>query len=283
MKRFLSLILVVLTTASASLAQGRNLSMLRLRLSDQSIISVNLDGRFISRGTTLLTLDGIRPGLHRVEVYSEVGWRRRPIRMYTGTLRLQPGTLNTGVVDVYNRGLRLRTRPLDDQDYADDNSGDNKEQHQYPKSNNGNYESEGRRDDDKGSDDVYNNGDRGNADNDRGNEGYGSFPRGRSDDVAAASEGSFSQGDMDDLRGRVASRITDSDKEKLMKTAVDGRTIASIQVREMLGWLSFDDTKLDFAKWAYSSVSDRQNYWKLEDAFSFSATKDDFNKSIRNR
>jgi hypothetical protein len=88
---------------------------------------------------------------------------------------------------------------------------------------------------------------------------------------------------MEDLRSRVAARITDSDKEKLMKTALDGRTVTTDQVRDMLGWLSFDDTKLDFAKWAYSSVSDRQNYWKLEDAFSFSATKDEFNKSIRNR
>jgi hypothetical protein len=195
--------------------------------------------------------------------------------------------LNTGVVDVYNRGLRLRTRPIEDRDYKDENSGDNDGRYQYPGNNKGNYEGDDRRDYDRGNDDVYDNGNRGNTGSNNGNEGYGSFPRGRGDDGAvnndAANSSSFSQRDMEDLRSRVASRITDSDKEKLMKTALDGRTVYTGQVRDMLGWLSFDDTKLDFAKWAYSSVSDRQNYWKLEDAFSFSATKDDFNKSIRNR
>jgi len=203
--------------------------------------------------------------------------------MYTGTLRLQPGTLNTGVVDVYNRGLRLRTRPIDDRDYADENSGDNNGQYQYPRNNNGSTEGEDRRDLDRSNDDVYGNGNKGNNDNNTGNEGYGSYPRGRGDNDVASNTSSFSQRDMEDLHSRVASRITDSDKEKLMKTAADGRTVNTSQIREMLGWLSFDDTKLDFAKWAYSSISDRQNYWKLEDAFSFSATKDDFNKSIRNR
>jgi hypothetical protein len=201
--------------------------------------------------------------------------------MYTGTLRIQPATLNTGVVDVYNRGLRLRTRPIEDRDYTDENSGDNDGRYQYPQNNRGAYEGDNRKDDDRRDDDVY--GNRGNSGNSNGGEGYGSYPRGRDDNGTLNNGSTFSQRDMEDLRSRVTSRITDSDKEKLMKTALDGRSPSTSQVREMLGWLSFDDTKLDFAKWAYSSVADRQNYWKLEDAFSFCATKDDFNKYIRNR
>ncbi len=41
------------------------------------------------------------------------------------------------------------------------------------------------------------------------------------------------------------------------------------QVKEIMGVFSFENTKLDFAKAAYSYVYDKQNYYELSDAFSF--------------
>lgn len=256
--------------------------MLKLRLSDNSIITVNLDGRFIDRQTTQLTLDGLRPGLHRLEVYADAGYRRRPVRVYTGTLRLAPATVNIGTVDVYNRGLRLRTRPLDDRDYADSRNDDrsgigagsnSRDEHQYDDRH------------DNGGDEVYDNGRGGNSSStssgsDR--DGYGSFPHGRSN-TANNSNNILRAGDMDNLRSRVAARITDSDKESLMKNVLQSQNASTAQIREMLGWLSFDGTRLDFAKWAYSHVSDPRNYWKLEDAFSFDSSKEEFSKSLKAR
>ena len=93
----------------------------------------------------------------------------------------------------------------------------------------------------------------------------------------------FSSSDMEDLRRRVADRITDGDKVKTLQSALDRRTVRSSDVRTMLDLLSFDSSRLEFAKWAFTHVSDRSNYWKLEDAFSFDSTKTDFNNFIRSQ
>lgn len=280
MKRRFSLLMLCLVMAVTAFAQSRRYAMLKLRLSDQSPISVYLDGRFIDRGTNSLTLDGIRPGFHRLEVYSEAGYRRRPVRIYTGNIRLQPATVNIGVVDVYNRALRLRTRPMEGREYSEDRDDRGDRRREYPKDNRDDFDGQGQ-DYGKDRDDIYGNGSD-NADGTDSGEGYGSFPHGRGNASSYDGNG-FTERDMDDLHSRVAGRITDSDKEQLMKSALDGRTVYTDQVRQMLGWLSFDDTKLDFAKWAYKLAGDKQNYWKLEDAFSFESSKEEFSKAIRER
>lgn len=86
--------------------------------------------------------------------------------------------------------------------------------------------------------------------------------------------------DMQDLQARVEDRITDTERMKLMQSVLADRTYYSVQVRTMLNWLSFESTRLDFAKWSYTRVADKQDYWKLEDVFSFSSSKDEFNKHI---
>lgn len=89
--------------------------------------------------------------------------------------------------------------------------------------------------------------------------------------------------DMQDLQARVEDRITDTERMKLMQSVLADRTYYSVQVRTMLNWLSFESTRLDFAKWSYTRVVDKQDYWKLEDVFSFSSSKDEFNKHINQK
>lgn len=284
MKRFLLLSLSLMLLAGRLSAQNADRIMLKLRLSDNAPLSVFLDGRHINKGTASLTLDGLRPGFHRIEVYNE--GTRRPIRVFTGNIRLRRGMAYYGIVDVYNHGLRLSKRPVDDR-YAYNNDGrgnsDYREERRedYPDRDNPDYNGNRGGNRNGADDEVYN--DR-NSNAPAGSDGFGSFPRGRNGGPATAPVGnSFSSQDMSDLQSRVAARITDSDKKGLMQTSIEGRTVSTEQVRRMMGWLSFDDTKLELAKWAYDYTADKQNYWKLEDAFSFSATKEAFNKSIRSR
>ena len=284
MKKICSFLLAVAATTMA-MAHGTDRTMLKLRLSDRTPIAVNVDGRYINRQTTSLTLDGLRPGLHRVEVYSTDGYRSRPMRIYTGNIRLEAGTVNIAMVDVYRRALRMRIRPMDEQKdraYADnssrgsvdDNSDyDDRDAHEnYPQNDRNN--DNGREEDS----DNENHNDRST------DEGYGSYPYGRNKDNHVNNAGNIlTQRDMDGLHTRVSKRITDSDKESLMKSELESRSAYTDQVREMLRWFSFESTRLEFAKWAYSHVADQQNYRKLEDAFDFNASKKEFNDSIRGR
>lgn len=93
----------------------------------------------------------------------------------------------------------------------------------------------------------------------------------------------FTQRDIDDLKQRVNDHITDTDRLKLMKSALGNRQYYSADVQQMMRWLSFESTRLEFAKWAFGNVMDSKNYWKLESEFSFSSSKDEFNEFIQGK
>ena len=44
---------------------------------------------------------------------------------------------------------------------------------------------------------------------------------------------------------------------------------------------TFEDTRLDLAKYAYGHTFDIGNYYKLNDAFTFESSIDELNKYIR--
>jgi hypothetical protein len=61
----------------------------------------------------------------------------------------------------------------------------------------------------------------------------------------------------------------DSNKLEYAKFAIRQNGITVAQLRVALGRLSFDSNRLDLAKYAYQFTIDRQNYFMLQDAFSF--------------
>jgi hypothetical protein len=93
----------------------------------------------------------------------------------------------------------------------------------------------------------------------------------------------WNETDMEDLKKRVDERITDGDKVKLMQNVLKNRNYTTEQMRVMLNWLSFDDSKVTLAKWGYDYVSNKENCWKLESEFTFSSSKEEFNNYISSK
>jgi hypothetical protein len=62
----------------------------------------------------------------------------------------------------------------------------------------------------------------------------------------------------------------------------DNNYLSAQQVKELMQLFSFDDKKLDFAKYAYRRTADRNNYFIVYDAFSFSSNKEELATYIRN-
>jgi len=52
------------------------------------------------------------------------------------------------------------------------------------------------------------------------------------------------------------------------------------QVASIMNLFDFESTKLDFAKFAFSHTVDPQNYWIVNDAFSFSSSISDLQHYI---
>ncbi|HMK05871.1 MAG TPA: DUF4476 domain-containing protein [Ferruginibacter sp.] len=56
--------------------------------------------------------------------------------------------------------------------------------------------------------------------------------------------------------------------------------LSADQVIKVCNLFGFEETKLSFAKHAYKHTTDRKNYFKVNDVFSFSSSKEELNKFI---
>ncbi len=72
------------------------------------------------------------------------------------------------------------------------------------------------------------------------------------------------------------------DKEKLMvaKQALRRGNIYAAGVERIMRQFSFDDARLEFAKYAYKRCIDPQNYYRVNNAFTFDSNKEKLNNFI---
>ncbi len=79
-------------------------------------------------------------------------------------------------------------------------------------------------------------------------------------------------------------RETSFDETKLTtaKQIVSANCMTSDQVLAVCKLFSFEGSKLDFAKFAYDHTTDRRNYFKVNNVFSFSSSKEELSKHISN-
>jgi len=61
----------------------------------------------------------------------------------------------------------------------------------------------------------------------------------------------------------------------IIKQAIGGRAVSSQQVLSLMKMMSFESTRLELAKWAYSKTIDRENYFIVNQGFSFSSSTSD--------
>lgn len=74
------------------------------------------------------------------------------------------------------------------------------------------------------------------------------------------------------IASAICNRPFDCDKLLVAKQAANGKLLSADQVRRIMGLFTFESTKLDFAKWAYHTTLDPQNYYIVNDAFTFSSS-----------
>ena len=67
----------------------------------------------------------------------------------------------------------------------------------------------------------------------------------------------------------------------LARNSFDRQQFSSDQVKRVLHYFSFENNKLELAKFAYRNTVDKQNYHVIYDVFSFSRSKEDLSNYIR--
>ncbi len=89
--------------------------------------------------------------------------------------------------------------------------------------------------------------------------------------------------EFDDARKSIESKSFEDTKMTVAKQIGRDRCFTTDQVKAIMGVFSFEDSKLDFAKYAYDRTHDIGNYYKLNDAFTFESSVDDLNEFLQAR
>lgn len=115
----------------------------------------------------------------------------------------------------------------------------------------------------------------------------------RNDDWYSDDDDYFDDGWNDDLRNVINTREFDQVKSALQKEwleanrlksakyIIDQNSFTTMQVKELMMLFTFENNKLDIAKSAYKKTVDKRNYYQLNDALTFSSSKDELARFIR--
>jgi len=90
----------------------------------------------------------------------------------------------------------------------------------------------------------------------------------------------MTSGEFESFKGSVNSKSFEDSKMTLAKQVLNTNCLTSSQVREVMGLFTFEETKLDFAKYAYGHTYDLGNYYKVNDAFQFESSIEELNNYI---
>ncbi|MBI2968557.1 MAG: DUF4476 domain-containing protein [Bacteroidetes bacterium] len=84
-----------------------------------------------------------------------------------------------------------------------------------------------------------------------------------------------------DMKNSIASKSFEDSKLQIAKQITQSNCIIAQQVKEIMMLFSFENTRLDFAKFAYPYTFDIGNYYKVNDAFQFESSIDELNDYIQ--
>ncbi|HQW85806.1 MAG TPA: DUF4476 domain-containing protein [Flavobacteriales bacterium] len=93
----------------------------------------------------------------------------------------------------------------------------------------------------------------------------------------------MSSGEFADAKSSISSKSFEDTRMSVAKQVATDRCFTVDQVKGIMELFSFEETKLDFAKFAYDHTFDLSNYFKLNDAFTFESSVDELNAYIRGR
>jgi hypothetical protein len=83
------------------------------------------------------------------------------------------------------------------------------------------------------------------------------------------------------LKQSIQNENFDDTKQEIVKQAFVNNSFSTNQVKQLVQLFSFESSKLAIAKQAYKSTVDRQNYFTVSDAFSFSSSKQELMQYIQ--
>ncbi|MEA1873693.1 MAG: DUF4476 domain-containing protein [Bacteroidota bacterium] len=89
--------------------------------------------------------------------------------------------------------------------------------------------------------------------------------------------------DFDDAKTAIDEKTFDDSKMTLAKQITRGNCLTSDQVKAIMKALDYEDSRLEYAKYAYDYVYDPNNYYKVNSAFEFEMTIEELEEFLENK
>lgn len=242
-------IFTLITLLLLSVAAFANFDEARLSISSMSStpIRVLIDGRQVQQSNREFRISNLNPGNHRIQIYSINRNQRRGVfgnnreeLIYNRTINIRRGTHTDIVINRFGKV------------FTDEQRIDN-------------------RYDDRWNDNDWNNdrnNDNWNRDNDNWNRDNNSWGQ-------PMNYERFQQ-----LKQSIERESFDKNKMDLLRSILPNNRVTAQQVRELAYLISFENARLELAKFAYRYTSDRGNYFVVNDVFNFGSSKTELTRYI---
>jgi hypothetical protein len=265
--------------------------MLTIKSLDQHEIKVIVDGLRFEPDNNFMRVQHIQPGYHSVKIYRERNtgffhiFGDRYEMVFNNSVMIRPRTNLTITIDYYGRSSINENRIFGWFGWNDNDWDQNHDFNYDQADNKGDYNEHDRewnKNDDQNWNKDYRN-------RDFKNENDGRDDRWRNKDDR--SNGGFSNNgysnvmndfDFSRVLQSISSESFDSNKMKSASQIISTNYFTSAQVLQMLQLFSFESNKLQLAESAYDKTVDKGNYYIINDVFSFSSSKDELARYIRN-
>lgn len=259
MKKKFLVIVLHLFTASGVFAQ----SMLKVSAIDRIPISVALDGRHFSKHGESITVGDVPPGRHYLKIYSyeltKRGYEREEL-LYEGRVNTEAGMVTVFMLDEENGNADVQQQEI---------SNNNENHNSYAQENNENRNEPPPPP---------------QPENNPVNNTPPPPPPPATPVASPVSKDkiiTLTGKKMDKLKKKVEVKKTDTERIKVMKAGISKDKYYTSQVAEMMDWLIFESSKVDFAKIAYPNAVDKDNYYnELSLKFSFKNSQDELSKFL---
>ncbi|MFL5752619.1 MAG: DUF4476 domain-containing protein [Bacteroidia bacterium] len=87
--------------------------------------------------------------------------------------------------------------------------------------------------------------------------------------------------DFTDAKRSISDKSFEDTKLTLAKQIAESNCLSAEQVKEIMGLFSFEQSKLELAKYCYRNCYDKKNYYKINDAFTFEASTTELNEYVK--
>ena len=280
MKQIIGLFIVALSGVMPASAQ----SMLKVSLTDRSPITVSVDGRYFKKTGESVTVGDLPPGRHYLEIFvSTSSAHTARARVWEGRVKTHNGTLTVFSLNPYNH------EAVSDDEEMPDMSRRN-EAERYNNHNLNNYDTR---------DDQPNR----NADNNMPGNSMTNNNQPAEPVIADNTPDSLAPGTplaspvtidepvekptpkkavkSDKLKKLVDAKNTDTDKLETVKNALKNDKLTTTRVMSVMDWFNFENTKVEFAKWAYAKTTDKANFRNVKQKLTLKNYREEMDKFLR--